>query len=98
MEWQDVAAAFNRMPGMAFARDALRSANWFGEVGHSTEADLPAAEVEHDTAMWAHGVPPELIGRAGTLQLPGDVVYQHVKGPVHPYFHLPPGPIGGDQT
>jgi hypothetical protein len=97
MEWQDVAAALNRKPGMAFARDALRSANWFGEVGYSTEADVPAAEVEHDAAMWAHGVPPELIGRAGTMLVPPDVMYRHVKGPVHPYLRFEPGPIGGEQ-
>lgn len=90
MEWQDVAAGLNRLTGAVLERDAQRAEFWFRERGYVSVQFLPDTEVEHDSAMWAHGVPPELIGRAGT-------VYEHVKGPVHPYLRFEPGPIGGQQ-
>jgi hypothetical protein len=98
MDLQDMQAALNRLPGPVFERDALRAARWFRDRGYTTVEELPTAEVEHDTAMWAHGVPPELIGRKGEVVAPGDVVYQHVVGPVYPFLHFGPGPIGGDQS
>jgi hypothetical protein len=101
MELQDMQAALNRLPGPVLERDALRAARWFRECGYTTVDDLPDPpdpEVEFDTAMWAHGVPPELIGRKGEVVAPGDVVYQHVVGPVYPFLHFGPGPIGGGSS
>jgi hypothetical protein len=97
MEWQDVAAALNKLTGAMLERDAQRAEPWFRERGYVSVEFLPDTEAEHDAALWEHGVPPELIGRAGQLLAPGPVVYQHVVGPVHPYLHFEPGPIGGQQ-
>lgn len=87
MEWQDVAAALNRLEEPPVVRDVMRAARRFGPVGYSTEEDLPTAEVEHDTAMRHPGV------RRGAVKELN--VYQHVVGPVHPYLRFRPGPIGG---
>jgi hypothetical protein len=56
MEWQDVAAALNKLP-----------------------------------------VPKRSRRQAQQLLAPGDVVYQHVVGPVNLYLRFEPGPIGGQQ-
>lgn len=80
MTWQDVAAALNKLPvpkrSRRQAQQRFRERRRRGlALGYSSPMDLPATEVEHDTAMWEHGVP-------------GPVVYQHVVGPVHPYLRL----------
>lgn len=49
------------------------------------------ADAEWREELLANGVPEELIGKAGAavFDAAGETVYEHVVGPVHPYFHGP---------
>jgi hypothetical protein len=99
MEWQDVAAALNRLGRPQAERDLLREQRQMLAQGVPPELVGRAASAVlmpwNGGQLEQPGVEGELTFEASPLL--ADLRYEHVKGDVHPYFHRQPGPIGGQQ-